>query len=146
MNVIEFKEKQGLKESTRTIKKWLDKGYILGACKNNETGEWVIPKNSLPPYTKARAKTQSSIRKSIVTGINLNRRVFAELYSIDKAQFDIFINQLLEANIIEISVIGEYTFYNTTLKADEYLRSKNPDSILIEAGLSMFKIGYTKVL
>ena len=47
MNVIEWKEKQGLKESTRTIKKWLDKGYILGAYKSNETGEGVIPKNSL---------------------------------------------------------------------------------------------------
>ena len=146
MNIREFKEKRGLKESIRTIKLWLKKGHILDAYQLEGSDEWFIPETSLAPYTQARAKNETAIRKSIVKGISENRRVFAELYKIDEETFNVLVNQLLAAGIIVARKVGKHTFYNTSLKAEEFLKSYNPDSFLLGINVGVVKAEIKKNL
>lgn len=118
MTINEFQNR--CKVSRKTILKWLELGYIPGAIHNSETDQWGIPPHARPPYTKARAKTAQSICASIVDASNSRRHVFPALYHLDSSEFEGYINTLVEAGLIYRRMVDGITYYDVTLKGQEY--------------------------
>lgn len=118
MTISEFQ--CSCKESMGTIRGWLEQGYIPGAVKDIETDEWRIPAHARPPYTKARAKTAQSICVSIVDASNKRRHVFPALYQLDSTEFESYIDALVNAGLICRRTVDEVTYYDATLKGQEY--------------------------
>lgn len=107
-------------ESSKTIQKWLEQGYIPGAIYHAETDQWEIPSHARPPYTKARAKTTQSIYASIVDALNKRRHVFPALYHLDPSEFEGYIDVLVKAGLISRRTVEGITYYDATLQGQEY--------------------------
>ena len=118
MTILEFQNK--CKKSAKTIRRWLELGYIPGAKYSSETGEWMIPSYARPPYTGTRAKTAQSIYVSIVEASNKRCHVFPELYHLDSSEFNHYIDELVKAGLICCRTVDGITYYDATLKSHEY--------------------------
>lgn len=118
MTIFEFQSR--CKESTKTIRNWLEQGYIPGAAQNLETGEWEIPVHARPPYTRTRAKTAQGICASIVDASNKRHHVFPVLYHLDSSEFEGYIDVLVKADLICRRTVNGITYYDATLKGQEY--------------------------
>lgn len=118
MTILEFQN--CCKESATTIQKWLEQGYIPGASQDPETEKWEIPSHARPPYTRARAKTAQSVCVSIVDASNKRRHVFPSLYHLDPSEFEGYIDVLVKADLICRRTVDAVTYYDATLKGQEY--------------------------
>lgn len=63
--------------------------------------EYYISEYSKPPYTSARARNCTSIYISIVKECEKRKSVCAKLYGLNEDEFNIYIEQLVDKNIIE---------------------------------------------
>lgn len=118
MTIFEFQS--SCKENAKTIQNWLEQGYIPGATQNPETGDWEIPLHARPPYTRARAKTAQGICASIVDASNKRCHVFPTLYHLDPSEFEGYIDVLVKADLICPRTVNGITYYDATLKGQEY--------------------------
>ena len=131
MTIPEFIKAFGL-ASESLVLKWIEDELIPGATKDSQTQKYSIPECALPPYTKARAKTTDAICKSIVKGCMNRRYVSAKLYKISEIEFQEYIRQLAQANIISIVEENGIPYYYATLKSHEFMKSKNPSKFIQE--------------
>lgn len=126
MNIEEFRIKRHCTENIKTIKNWLEKGYIRGAKKNPKTLEWEIPNEAKPPYTKCGKVKGAGIYKSIAKGVSQGRDVFAELYGCSEKEFNIYIKQMIDNQYLEAYENDGITYYASTLNTRKLSKmSKN---------------------
>jgi hypothetical protein len=117
MNIFNLKKKE-------TVMNWLEQGLLPGAKKDRESGEWVIPELARPPYTRARAKSTSSIYYSIVRACIDRKGVCAKLYKINQAEFDVYIQILKREELIDVRIDNGVEFYFATLKSQSFFENE----------------------
>jgi len=109
----------------RKIKNWLEKGYIPGAIKNNANGQWVLPTSARCPYTQARARKAESINFSIVKAATKRQHIFAELYHISTAEFQNYIEKLINDGYLIACEADGIIYYNATMSGEELVQQKH---------------------
>ena len=119
ITINEFKTKYNI-ASSDTVKKWISKGYIPGV--KAVDGKYQIPDEARPPYTDARATKPDSINLSILTGITKRLQVVPELYGISKSDFDLYIQGLEKAGLIQVFESDGVSYYNATIKGEEKVK------------------------
>lgn len=80
-----------------------------------------MPDSAKPPFTEARAKVKfpTSVFMSIVKAALKRKHVLPELYGMCQDEFDNYINQLVEAGLIQIRITDGITYYDPTLQAEQ---------------------------
>ena len=128
MTIIRFAEINHV--STKAVHNWISKGYIPGAT------DTFVPNSARPPYTKARAKKGESIIKSILTACNDRYGICASLYGISNAEFDAYMQSLMDSGYITQFEDDGLTYYNITAIGVGLLRNWNRSNVLgaIQAG------------
>lgn len=122
MNIKEFAEKYKIKNEKKIVN-WIDRGILPGAYKLDD-GEYYISEYSKPPYTSARAKNCTAIYVSIVKACEKRKSVCAKLYKLNEDEFNLYIEQLVEKNIIEKRTHDNCDFYYATLNSKLFLENK----------------------
>lgn len=124
MNIKEFQNKY--KCNIKTIEKWLEIGYIRGAKICEDTGEWKIPNNARPPYTKRGNIKNIGIYKSVARGVFQNYDVFAELYDFTEEMFSYHMQLMINSGYIAPFKSKEgIIYYLATPKTEELLKKTN---------------------
>lgn len=120
MTIKEFALEKSVLEST--VRGWCEKKLIRGIKFDEKTGEYDIPSSAKVPYYNNRAYKGDKIYISIVRATMKGFDVCAALYKIHEDEFQGYIKDLLEAEII-----AEYTardtgvlYYRQTLKSSEF--------------------------
>ncbi len=121
MSPQEVAEKFGV--TTETVIGWCNKNYIRGLKKDTSTGAYVIPSSVREPYTATRSDGDA-IYTSIVKATMKNFDVCAELYGLDPAQFDNYINQLMQAGVIDTYIAQDtgIIYYSQTLSSSDFAK------------------------
>lgn len=119
MTIETFMKRFGIKRRS-TVEDWIRKDYIPGVS-IGENGDYVIPEDALPPYTKARAKGKYSVLLSILKGICSKRQVIPELYGMSKKTFDDYITILESEGMISIETIDDINYYRPTIQGEQYV-------------------------
>lgn len=115
MTLEEFVKKSDRKEST--VKEWIRKGWVNGASYTGNT--YVISELARPPYTSAKHNTANAVRKGIVIGCKRRLSVNAALFQMSEYEFNRYVDQLIESNLIEKHIVDGSTYYFSTPKAEE---------------------------
>lgn len=102
--------------SERTVRVWIEKGYIPGAS----LAEDYVPASARKPYTKARAKTSDAIYCSIVNASRNHFHVLPALYGLCEDEFNGYVNRLVEAGYIVRRTTDDVTYYDATPQAKHY--------------------------
>ena len=123
-NIFKIKNK-------KTVFAWIDRGLIPGVKMNNK-GQWIIPKDALPPYTRARARAGTGMYLSLLKGICSNRQVLPQLYGVSESLFSEYIGVLKEGGLIKIRTIKGVNYYTPTMKAEEYVKGNTGVSRLVK--------------
>lgn len=117
MDVKAVASKFSVKE--KTVFGWCEKNFIRGVKMIN--GEYCIPDSVKEPYTRNRSKgttIYTSIVKATISGYD----VCAALYKISDDEFNVIINQLKKAGVID-SYRDKKTgieYYVQTLSSSEF--------------------------
>ncbi len=125
MNIRTFQKNFKIKHE-ETILAWIQDGLIPGAYFDKPKQTWIIPDAARPPYTKARAKNTSAIYVSIVRGCIDRYHVLPQLYHLSQQEFDVYIQQLLKANLISVVYHDQIAYYYATPESEDFIASKNP--------------------
>ena len=142
MNIDSFMVMNGIK-SKRTVVNWIKRGYIPGADLQKD----YVPDASRLPYTRARAKGSDSIYRSIVKAARDRKHVFAKLYGVTDNEFQGYIERLIDAGLIVTRVTDGVTYYDATLKAEEYTKINTTVILrLVEAASKGFAEGFVSGL
>lgn len=89
-----------LGKSRRTIVEWCKEGFIRGAYFDADIDDYAIPKNYKEPYMLRGKPKGDGIYISIVKGIVNGYDVCAKLYSIGESEFEEYMKELIESNIV----------------------------------------------
>ena len=111
-------QETGHRFNERTVKKWFDDGLILGAVKNDVTGEIEIPEDTLAPYTQRRRGEGISYFSSALSGMKKHYEVFGRVYGQSEEMFRISVMSVLIENglVKEIKVKDkDYVYYRPTV-------------------------------
>ncbi|MFQ7194750.1 hypothetical protein [Thomasclavelia spiroformis] len=119
MNIKEFAEKYKIKNEKKIVN-WIDSDILPGAYKL-DNGEYYISEYSKPPYTSARARKCDAIYTSIVKACDKRKSVCAKLYKLNEDEFNLYIEQLMEKNIIEKRTYDNCDFYYATPNSKLFL-------------------------
>ena len=105
-----------------TVRSWCKKNYIRGVSQDPVTGDYTIPASAKRPYTMNGSPKGDAIYTSIVKAVLKGMDVCAEIYNIDSAEFDKYIDQLKSAGVIDtyISADTGIEYYCQTLKSNEF--------------------------
>lgn len=136
MDIEEFRKKRKCKENIKTIKGWLEKGYIRGAKRNPKTNEWDIPSEAIPPYTRCGKVTGGGIYKSIARGVLNERDVLAQLYNMPEKRFKEYIKLMLEKDYLKTYECEGITYYIHTFKTQSLLNMPKSDIIKLVEGIA----------
>ncbi len=98
--------------SKKKVIKWIEKGLIPQA----DLKENYVPDSARKPYTQARAKKASSIYHSIIKASNSRYHVLPQLYGMDEKEFNVYINNLVEAGILTIRESDGVRYYDVTFQ------------------------------
>ena len=120
MTIDQFQSKFKIKNK-RTVFDWIHRGLIPGVSMNAK-GQFVIPKDALPPYTRARARAGAGMYLSLLKGICSNRQVLPQLYEISESLFNEYICVLKKSGFIKIRTVNGVEYYTPTMKAEQYIR------------------------
>ena len=120
MTIQETAKKFGIKEYT--VLDWCNKQLIRGLTRD-EFGSFVIPNSVKKPYTKNRSKGDAiytSIVKATLDGFD----VTASLYGLGEQEFEKYIQQLKEAEVIDsyIDNSSGVEYLCRTLKSNEFAK------------------------
>lgn len=120
MTFEEFVSMSG--KSPNTVKNWIKKGLVNGA--KYYDSKYTITNLARPPYTRASSKSSRTIRKGIVVGCKRRLSVNENVFKIPQDEFQVYVDQLSAAGLIEIKKVAETTYYYATLKADSLTDSQ----------------------
>ena len=123
MDLKTFMERVGVKHKA-TVDKWLEAGSVPGASFNEETNEWEFSESSRRPHT-VRLKQNADankLRTSMVYACIQRHHISAKIYNIGEAEFNSLITDLVGAGLVQIRREGVWTYYDSTLKSQEYGR------------------------
>ena len=128
MTIDDFMDNYNIKSRKKVIK-WISEDLIPGAILS--TG--YIPNSARPPYTQARAKKADAIMYSIVKASRKRYHVLPKIYKICPDEFEGYIRQLVNAELIIVRTTDNINYYDVTLKVN---KCKQKDIIsIIEACL-----------
>ena len=102
----------------KTVRQWFEKGLILGAVKNEITGEIEIPEDTLAPYTQRKKGEGVSYFSSALSGMKKHYEVFGRVYGQSEEMFRISVmSVLIEQGLVkEIRVKDkDYVYYRPTV-------------------------------
>lgn len=140
MTLDDFVTKCG--KSDKTVRSWLEKGYVPGAYIIEDTNSWYIPDSARVPYTKRKPRNGGvGMYKSIAKAVSEGYGVCAELYhNVSQQQFEMYTKQLIDAGIITFYSKDGIIYYETTLKTADFLKMRgkalqNALEGLVEAGV-----------
>ncbi|CAM2903728.1 hypothetical protein [Erysipelothrix tonsillarum] len=125
MDLTTFRKNFNIKQE-QTALNWIEENLIPGAYYDASSQEWKVPDAARPPYTKARAKNSSAIYVSIVKGCINRYHVLPKLYNLSQQEFDVYIQQLIKANLITVVYHQDIPYYYANLECDAFIASKNP--------------------
>lgn len=131
MEVTEFAKKFKIKNEKKIIN-WIDKDILPGAYKL-DNGGYYISEYSKPPYTSARARNCTAIYTSIVKACEKRKSVCAKLYKLDEVEFNLYIEQLVEKDIIEKRTFDNCDFYYATLNSRKFLDDREYRKKVLQA-------------
>lgn len=126
MNIEEFARK--LDKNTDTVRNWVDHHYIPGV-RTDEEGNYIIPNSARKPYTETRARNKAAIYKSMVKACDKGCGITAELYKISDAEFQSYIQQLLDLQYICSYVEDGVTYYNITPTGAEWMNAGYKETV-----------------
>lgn len=112
MTINEFMIKNNIRKKN-TVIAWIEKGLIPNATLDPE----YIPESARKPYTRARAKNAKAIYCSIVKATINRYHVMPQNYGICKAEFEAYVDKLVEAKLIDKRVTDGITYYDATITA-----------------------------
>lgn len=121
MDCKTFMARVGVKQKS-TVDKWLKEGRIPGVSFDEETREWEFSESSRRPHT-VRLKPNAGadkLRASMLCACIKRHHISAEIYQIGQAEFDALIADLECAGLVQIRREGIWTYYDSTLKSQEY--------------------------
>lgn len=132
ITIEEFAEKKKSEvKSIKTIRKWLDNGYIQGAALD-ENGEYQIPDNARCPYTEKRSKSGgTALFKSIAKAYSKGKGVTPQLYSITQEELDHINKYLIDNGYIAEEHLDGLTYYNITPSGMNYISIRNTEAYRI---------------
>lgn len=110
--------------NVKTVHDWISKGYIPGAT------DTFVPDSARRPHTKTRAKKGEAIIKSILTACSKSLGICAALYGITDAEFNCYIESLLDSGHITRFEDNGLTYYNITAIGADLLRNWNKKDVL----------------
>ena len=115
-----------LGKSRRTIVNWCNKGFIRGAYFDANIDDYAVPKNYKEPYMQRGKPNGDGIYVSIVKGIVGGYDVCAELYSISESEFEEYIKELIECNIIATFTDKDtgIVYYKQTIYSSDFSKLK----------------------
>lgn len=124
MNVKEAAEK--FNKSEKTIVKWCEKNYIRGITIDKITKEYIIPNSAKEPYTRNRSKGDA-IYTSMVKAVMGGYDICAALYKMDESEFNHYIQELINLNIISTFISQEtgITYYCQSIHSSEFSKLKS---------------------
>lgn len=123
MDCKTFMERVGVKRKA-TVDKWIEKGIVPGVSFNEETKEWEFSESSRRPHTihlKPDADA-NKLRASMVYACIKRHHISAKIYQIGDTEFNALTADLQNAGLIQIRQEGLWTYYDSTLKSQEYGR------------------------
>lgn len=128
--------------TVKTVQDWIAKEYIPGATDTS------VPDSARRPYTKARAKKSDAIIKSILTACNNRLGICAALYNISIAEYNAYIQSLLDSGHITQFEDEDLTYYNITATGADLLRNWNKNDVLgaIQAGAAVAAVAVPVIL
>lgn len=103
-------------KSDKTVMGWIKNGLVNGAAYVN--GTYTISDLSRPPYMHASSRSAASIRKGIVVGCKRSLSVNCKVFKISEDEFNVYVDQLIAADLIEKRVIEGVAYYFSTMRAD----------------------------
>lgn len=121
MTIKEYMKKTNVSKR-KYVELWIEDGLIPGVVKDEKTGELFFPESARRPY-RARLKPNakaSVIRASILNACLKQEHISNKTYGLSEGEFSSFINDLLFAGLINERIEDGITYYDSTLKADEY--------------------------
>lgn len=113
MTIEKFMQHNKIKRR-ETVVKWIKNDLIPGA---NLTDDY-IPNSARVPYTKARAKNVQGIYVSIFNASNRQKHVLPKIYGICQEEFDNYIDEMVNANLIKRRITDGITYYDVRLFAE----------------------------
>lgn len=134
MTIKEFSEREHV--SVATVRKWVRNGWIPGA----RIEDSFVPNSARKPYTGARARTTKSIYKSILTAINERLQIFPWCYHITDAEFNQYINSLINNGVIQIRIEDGITYYDLAYQ-ERKLSAKDITAIISNIVTPLFTVG-----
>ena len=131
MNLAKWCERKSV--SIRKAKKWVENGWIPGACKS-VSGEYEVPEHARIPFTAARAKNNPSVLLSICTACNSYLGVSPSLYRMSEEEFLMIIQELIQNELINAIELDGITYYNPTVNTIDYIIkcNRNADRELLQ--------------
>lgn len=139
MTLSEFSIKNNIKESTATIIKWIDSGYIPGAWYNHQTKESYLPPSARKPDTKANPNAKPyAIYKRMAWAIDKNYRPISQKYP--NIDFNAYIRDLERSNLLSIRTDEDgYEYYDPTPLTHDYACGTKNEFIqfLISVGIGV---------
>lgn len=106
-----------------TVKNWVDRNFIPGITRTDE-GEVIIPNSARKPDTRARAIKHSAIIHRILYDAREGLGICSAVFDKTEAQFDSYINSLVEEKLITIVTEDNVQYYNITVKGLNYIDAK----------------------
>lgn len=123
MDCKTFMERVGVKRRA-TVAKWIETGIVPGIFFNEESNEWEFSESSRRPHN-VRVKPNADankLRASMVYACIKRHHISAKIYNMGDSEFNTLIADLADAGLIQIRQEGIWTYYDSTLKSQEYSR------------------------
>lgn len=121
MTLKKYMEKTGVTKR-KYVEEWLDKDLIPGVGKDPQTGEYIFPDSARRPYRPRLKPTANAttIRASILNACLKREYISCHIYNMSQGEFQSFINDLLNAELIRERIEEGVTYYDSTPKSDAY--------------------------
>ena len=107
----------------RYVDIWIDKGLIPGAVRDKQTKTYSFPDSARRPYQGPGLKPALSadkIRAHIVKAAIERKYISAPICYTSEDEFQVYVNQLVKANLIETGVEDGIVYINSTLNSSAY--------------------------
>ncbi len=113
MTIEKFCEINSIRNKQK-VKKWIQDGLIPGANLSKN----YIPDSARIPYTNTRARTATSICKSIVHASEKRYHVLPQLFKISNDEFQGYIDCLVHEKLIAKRITDNITYYDAIVNGD----------------------------
>lgn len=122
-NLNEFMSWVGVSKK-QYVKEWLDKKLIPGVILGEDLEDTWFPESARRPYKergKIRPTTDANTLRAHIVNAALNKQYIShQMCYVCSDEFDVYINDLVKANLIQIRITDGVTYYDSTQESKNY--------------------------